>query len=119
MAIKVEFDAWLNDVKSFDWGHVAKVAHDQRARNDSGEWETVGKDYLDVTITAEQLAAIDGASKVRVVGNLKAGTYQKQDGSTGVSLKVRAVDIFPIDRASQDPVGVIKSVLGASEDVPF
>lgn len=118
MAVKVEFEAWLNEIKTFDWGYVAKVAHDQRAKNAAGEWETVGKDYIDVTITSDQLAGIDGALKVRVEGTLKADAYISKDGIARANLKVRATDIRPVDR-NQDPVATVKNILGPVEDVPF
>lgn len=103
MAITVEFEGWLNDVKQFDWGHVLKVSHDQRAKNEAtGEWETVGKDYIDVTVTPEQFAAVNGARKVRVIGSLKVSTFNKSDGSTGVALKVRAKDVTRIEKGADD-----------------
>jgi single-stranded DNA-binding protein len=121
MAIKVEFEAWLNEVKTFDWGYVANLAHDQRAKNDqTGEWETVGKDYVDVTITAEQMHGIEGATKVYVQGTLKADAYVGKDGSAKPKLKVRAQEIRPVDR--QDPVAIVKDILGVpavTDDLPF
>lgn len=100
MAISVEFEGWLNDVKQFDWGTVLKVTHDQRAKNDAtGEWETVGKDYIDVTVSPDQFQAVSGARKVRVTGSLKVGTYNKTDGTTGVSLKVRAHSVVRVEKA--------------------
>lgn len=121
MAIKVEFDAWINDVKSFDWGTVLKVSHDQRAKNEqSGEWETVGKDYLDVTVTAEQLSMIGDAKLVHVVGTLKKGNvFTKKDGSQDIDLKVRATELSPIQRNKPaEPSGWDKPAI-ADEDMPF
>lgn len=119
MAIKVEFEGWVNEAKVFDWGTVLKVTHDQRAKNDAGEWETVSKDYIDVTITPEQASAIASAKVVRVAGTLKVGTYEKRDGSTGIALKVRAQEVAPVERGFKaDPVSVVKNILGA-EDAPF
>ena len=98
MAINVEFDGWVNEVKVLDWGTILKVSHDQRAKNDAGEWETVGKDYFDVTVTADQAAVVGSAKKVHIIGTLKVGTYQKRDGGTGVALKVRAQSVSVVER---------------------
>jgi hypothetical protein len=121
MAIKVEFDGWVNEVKEFDWGTVLKVSHDQRAKNAAGEWETVGKDYFDVTVTADQARAIGSAKVVHIVGNLrKVETFEKRDGSVGVSVKVRATEVSPVERGFKaDPVSVVKSVLAPDEELPF
>lgn len=119
MAINVEFDGWLNEVKTFDWGFVAKITHDQRAKNQAGEWETVGKDYIDVTLTSEQFAVVNGASKVHVVGTLKVDAYMNKNGAAKPSMKVRALEIRPVDRKTADPIGVVRDVLGMSEDAPF
>ena len=99
MAINVEFDGWVNDTKVFDWGTILVVTHDQRAKNDAGQWETVGKDYFDVTVTAEQAAVVGSAKKVHVIGTLRVGTYAKKDGTNGVSLKVRAQSVSVVERA--------------------
>lgn len=100
MSIKVEFEGWVNDVKSFEWGHVLRVTHDQRAKNDAGQWETVGKDYLDVTVTSDQLSTLHDSKVVKVAGSLKVSTYTKKDGSVGVALKVRASHIEPVQRGA-------------------
>lgn len=98
MAIQVTFEGWVNETKQFDWGTVLKVSHDQRAKNAQGEWESVGKDYFDVTVTAEQAAQLVGARVVKVTGTLKVGTYEKRDGGVGVALKVRAQEVAPVER---------------------
>jgi single-stranded DNA-binding protein len=96
MAIKVEFEAWVNEVREFDWGVVYNVAHPQRAKNHQGEWETTGYDYLDVT--AERGFQKD--DRVKVVGTLKTKRYDKKDGSKGISLQVRAESIEKVERNS-------------------
>lgn len=122
MAVKVEFEGWVNEVKVFDWGTVLKVSHDQRAKNDAGEWETIGKDYFDVTVTAEQASAIAAAKVIKVAGTLKVGTYVKKDGTNGVALKVRAQEVSPVERGFKgDPVATVTQILKptAVEDIPF
>lgn len=99
MAVNVIFEGYVNEVKQFGWGNVAKVSHSQRAKNDAtGEWETVGKDYFDVTLP-EGVALAEGQI-VSVEGILKVGTYDKKDGSTGISLKVRAKTVNTVERGS-------------------
>lgn len=122
MAIQVVFEGFVNEVKALSWGNVAKVSHSQRAKNDAGEWETVGRDYFDVTLP-DGVNVNDG-SLVKVVGTLKVGTYEKNDGSTGVSLKVRATEVAPVERgqaapAASKPADIPSSWTPVSEDAPF
>lgn len=103
MALTIEFEGYVNKVKTFDWGTVVEMSHAQRAKNGiTGEWETVGKDYLDVTLPEGATAPAE-SSIARVSGTLKVGTYQKNDGSTGVSLKVRAHEITAAERRGAAP----------------
>ena len=104
MALNIEFEGYVDSVKVFGWGTVAKVTHAQRAKNDAtGEWETVGKDYLDVTLP--QGVEVTENTKVRVKGTFKTSTYEKRDGSTGIALKVRASSVEPVD-----PVSVVRNI---------
>jgi len=97
MAVEVNFEGYVNEVKQFSWGNVAKMSHNQRAKNDStGQWETVGKDYFDVTLP--EGVSVEENSIVAVKGTLKVGTYEKKDGTTGVSLKVRAQEVRKVER---------------------
>lgn len=97
MAINVDFEGYVNEVKQFGWGSVAKVSHSQRAKNEAtGQWETVGKDYFDVTLPDG--AIVDEGSLVKVKGTLKVGTYDKKDGTQGIALKVRAQEISAVER---------------------
>lgn len=99
MALNIQFEGYVNEVKQFGWGSVAKVSHNQRAKNDAGEWETVSKDYLDVTLP--EGAIVDEGSIVRVEGTFKVSTYDKRDGSTGVAIKVRAQSVTPVERGGK------------------
>ncbi len=123
MAINIEFEGYVNETKGFSWGWVAKVAHSQRAKNEAtGQWETVGKDYFDVTLP--EGALVTEGTIVRVKGTLKVGTYEKKDGTTGVALKVRAQEITPVERAGQSapasaPAGIPTSWEPADESLPF
>lgn len=110
MAVNVVFEGFVNEVKPFSWGTVAKVSHSQRAKNDAtGQWETVGKDYFDVTLP--EGVTIPEGELVRVEGTLKVGTYDKKDGTTGVALKVRAQSVRKVERGNRDAVAATKEVL--------
>jgi len=87
----VTLTGWLNDPKTFDWGSAAKVAIDVRRTNDLGEWETVDKVIYDVIsddpFPDEQRVIVSG----RITG---LNVYEKRDGTTGVSVKVRASSVI-------------------------
>jgi hypothetical protein len=115
MAINVVFEGFVNEVKPFSWGTVAKVSHSQRAKNDAtGQGETVGKDYFDVTLPAG--VTIPEGELVRVEGTLKVGTYDKKDGTTGVALKVRAQSVRKVERGNRDAIAAAKEVLAPVPD---
>lgn len=95
MSIKIEFTGYVQDVKSGvsattgkPWA-LAKVVHNQVKRNaDDTGWENVGKDYLDVFLPSGVM--VDKDDRIDVVGRLKTSTYEKQDGTKGISLSVNA-----------------------------
>lgn len=131
MAIKVEFTGYVNEVKSFSWGVIAKVSHNQVKKADDGSWETVGRDYFDVVLPAG--VSVSENERVDVVGRLKTKSFDKKDGSKGVSLEVRADSVtvaqsaranVSVPRQSATPVSEeVASWLGANakliEDAPF
>jgi len=95
MAIKneatIEVTGWCNNLKNFDWGTAFQLSVDVRAKNEAGEWETTDKTIYDCTI-GEQFTT--DARQVRVAGKITGvNTYAKKDGTTGVSIKVRAAFI--------------------------
>jgi hypothetical protein len=96
----VTVTGWLNDPKVFDWGSAAKIAVDTRKQNEAGEWETVDKVTYDVTFDGTFPDAKQVIAQGRIVG---INTYEKRDGTTGVSIKVRAESVIP----------------AVSEDLPF
>jgi hypothetical protein len=106
MALNIEFEGFVQDIRSFDWGTVVVVAHNQRAKSASGQWETVGKDYIDVTYDGP---TPEKDTLVKVRGSLKVSTYAKKDGSTGVALKVRATELAPFNRG--DAVAATREIL--------
>ena len=104
MALNIEFEGYVQEIKDFDWGRVVTVTHNQRLKSQTtGEWETVGKDYIEVTVEKGMNVPAKDAP-VKVSGSLKVSTYLKKDGSTGVALKVRAKDISdPVRAKSSAP----------------
>lgn len=87
---------WLQDVKDFDWGRALKVSVDVRKQNHQGEWETVDKTVYDVT-TDDRSMIFDGIKQVTVEGRITGtNVYQKRDGSSGFSIKVRGSSITPV-----------------------
>jgi len=94
--IQVEFKGYVNGVKSFDWGIVYDIAHNQVRKNDAGEWEKVGADYFNVIGPA----GFHEGDLVEVKGRLKTKRYEKRDGSKGMSLEVRADDITIVNKGN-------------------
>jgi single-stranded DNA-binding protein len=96
--IRVEFKGYVNEVRTFEWGTVYNVSHNQVRKNHQGEWETVGRDYFSV-VAPKDAPAFAKNDQVEVVGRLKTKTYDKRDGSgKGVSLEVRADEMRPVER---------------------
>lgn len=123
MTIRVSFDGWVNEVKSFDWGHVLKMTHDRRAQNQAGEWETVGKDYIDVIVDDAQLAQIHNEKLIHVEGGQKElRAYTKASGELGTGQTIKAFEVAPLRR---DSVAQVKSTVPDAwtpiepEDAPF
>jgi hypothetical protein len=85
----VEVTGWLNDVKDFEWGRALKLSVDVRKKDHQGEWQTVDKTIFDV-ITGGK-TPLEGVKQVKVTGRISGtNSFQKRDGSTGFSIKVRA-----------------------------
>lgn len=122
MAIDVKFEGFINSVRQFDWGVVYDVAHNQMMKDEQGEWKVDGKDYFSVTGPA----GFAEGDRVAIVGRLKTKTFDKKDGSKGVSLNVRATEMVKVERkggspqqaqaALQDVFGSVKSI---DDEAPF
>lgn len=112
MALHISFEGYVLEVTPLQWGTALKVSHQQRAKNDqTGEWETVGYDYLEVLIEDGDFAKGD---IVKVEGTLRKGKiYTKKDGSQDYDLKVRASAIEKVDR------GASASAPAANDEAPF
>jgi hypothetical protein len=92
---RIELTGWLNDVKDFDWGRALKVSVDVRKQTHQGEWETVDKTIYDVT-TDDRSQNFEGVKQVTVEGRISGtNVFQKRDGSSGFSIKVRGTSITP------------------------
>jgi len=105
MAIRIEFDGYVNEVKKYEWGVVYNVAHSQRAKNHQGEWETTGRDYFSVAVPFDSptiKTMFSESDRVEVAGKMRTKLYDKKDGSgKGVALEVRAESMSKLERNSQ------------------
>lgn len=123
---RVQITGWLNDVKDFEWGRALKVSVDVRKKNHQGDWETVDKTIYDCT--TDSRTPLEGVKQVTVTGRV-VGTnvFQKRDGSSGFSIKVRAETVTPV--ADDNPPKVGHAALndvwpaatpgGIAESAPF
>jgi hypothetical protein len=124
---RIELTGWLNDVKDFEWGRALKVSVDVRKQNHQGEWETVDKTIYDVT--TDSRAALDGVKQVVVTGRITGtNVFQKRDGTSGFTIKVRADAVSPaanqfvsekVDHAAVNAVWPTVTPGGISEEAPF
>lgn len=122
----IQLTGWLNDVKDFEWGRACKVSTDVRKKNHQGEWETVDKTVYDVV--TDNRAPLEGVKQVVVTGRI-VGTnvFEKRDGTSGFSIKVRADTVTPVVDDGQDKTGhaAVNQVWatatpgGVAESAPF
>jgi hypothetical protein len=119
--LELTFTGFVNGYKTFDWGTVIEMAHPNRKQNESGIWETLSTDYVDVVIDAKELGNYSHAlnqperTRLSVTGSLKPAAYLRKDGTPGVRLKVYARGI---DVVSKDPVKTVQDIL-QPVDAPF
>jgi len=104
MAISIEFQGFINEIKHFDWGTVYNVSHNQVRKTPSGEWETVGKDYFSV-VAPDDARNLTENTRVNIKGRFKTKRFDKRDGSKGISLEVRAETIEVVSRGDAPKVG--------------
>jgi hypothetical protein len=98
----VSVTGWLNDVKDFEWGRALKVGVDVRKKNHQGDWETVDKTIYDVT-TDDKSGDFDQVKQVTVTGRISGtNVFQKRDGTSGFSIKVRGESIVPAGEKVQE-----------------
>lgn len=96
---EVSFTAWVNGIEEGKFGPVLKVTYDQRKKNQqTGEWETADKYWIDVTGDAGILKQFANSRRVIVDGLLtKFDVYTKKDGSLGRGIRVWAQNISSVD----------------------
>jgi len=118
MAVQVEFEGYVKEIKPFNWGTVYTVAHRQVIKNAQDQWETAGYDYFEVSSDVK----IPEDAKVRVKGTLKTKRFDKRDGSKGIALQVRAAELEEIAKPASvsDMQGIWPDVKQIPEDnAPF
>lgn len=77
----------------------ARVAVNDRAKDEEGRWQTVGTSFYDLRVsgdTAKRLVALaedSGNVKVVFAGRYRVTEYQRKDGGTGMSHKVYVDEI--------------------------
>jgi hypothetical protein len=127
MALKIEFEGYVNEVKTFGWGTALRMSHSQRAKNkETGLWETIGKDKLDVILPdGFNPELIKEGMILNVLGSFKVETFEKRDGTLDYAFKVRATDIEQVERQGNRPtsdVGATLTSMGAApvdNEMPF
>ena len=123
---KVTVTGWLNNVADFEWGRALKLGVDVRKQNHQGEWETVDKTVYDVT-TDDRSQNFENVKQVTVIGRITGtNVFQKRDGSTGFSIKVRAESIEPAGEKVKEaaimetwPTAKIGQPVPIDESAPF
>jgi hypothetical protein len=123
---RVVITGWLNNVADFEWGRALKIGVDVRKQNHQGEWETVDKTVYDVT-TDDRSQNFEHVKQVTVVGRITGtNVFQKRDGSSGFSIKVRAESIEPAEDKVKEaaimqtwPTAKIGQATPIEESAPF
>jgi hypothetical protein len=124
MAVSIEFEGFVNDVRRFDWGVVYDVSHRQVTKDAQGNWQTAGYDYFGVTVN-EPVPGVEKDSKVKVVGTLKTKRYDKKDGSgKAVALNVRATSVELVQKPAsvsemQEIWPAVREIPAESDNAPF
>jgi hypothetical protein len=121
----VTVTGWLQNVADFEWGRAVKVAVDVNRKNHQGEWEKVDVTLYDCT-TDDKFQILEGVKQVTVNGRITGtNVFQKRDGSTGFSIKVRADSIIPAvdEKRSEAAVNAVWPTVnpnkGIESEAPF
>lgn len=116
MAVRIEFEGYIREVKPFDWGTVYEVAHRQVIKNAQGQWETSGYDYFSVSRDKGE-PTFEVEQKVSVKGYLKTKRYQKRDGSgSAMALNVRAESMEAMEKPAS--VGEMQGIWPEVKQIP-
>ena len=101
MALSLTFTGFVEEAKTFDWGSVVTVSHATRKKNEQGKWETVGRDYIDVTVDPSSdftwLLEAKKGTRVTVTGNAKISTYDKRDGTSAAKIRVWPQEVATVE----------------------
>jgi hypothetical protein len=123
---QIQLTGWLNDVKDFEWGRALKVSVDVRKKTEAGTWETVDKTIYDVT--TDNRTPLEGVKQVVVSGRITGtNVFEKRDGTSGFSIKVRAENVEPAanqvveksGHAALNEVWPVATPGGITEEAPF
>lgn len=122
MAVKIEFTGYVNRVREYDWGVVYDVAHNQMQKK-GDRWETIGRDYFSV-VGVEGGTRFAENDMVNIKGTLKTKTFDKQDGSKGIALNVRAEEMSKQATARDakpkaNPEAQLQDVWAEAQEVTF
>lgn len=112
MAIQIQFEGYVNEVKKFDWGVVYNVSHRQSKKNAKGEWETVGYDNFEVKSDGN----FEKGDRVKIVGTLRSRKYERRDGGTGLALDVWANEMTRIPKPAS--VGEMQQIWPEVRELP-
>lgn len=97
MALSLTFTGFVEEAKTFDWGSVVTVSHSNRKKNDAGQWETVSRDYIDISVEPNSdfawLLRAEKGTRITATGNARISTYEKRDGGAGVRIKLWPTDV--------------------------
>jgi len=121
MAVNIEFQGFVNEIKSFHWGTVYEISHNQVRKDHQGEWETVGRDYFSV-IAPDGLEELAKGSRVSVTGRFKTKRFDKKDGTKGISLEVRAESINVLSsnqKTGHAAINEVWPVKQIADEAPF
>jgi len=97
MAVRIEFEGYINFVKEYDWGTVYLVNHRQVIKNAAGDFETAGHDKFDVSVEKGK-PILDKGTKVLVKGTMKTKHFTRRTGEPGIGLQVRAESVEPMEK---------------------
>jgi single-stranded DNA-binding protein len=115
----VTVTGWLQNVSDFEWGRAVKVAVDVNRKNHQGEWEKVDVTLFDCT-TDDRSQYFEGVKQVTVTGRITGtNVFQKRDGSTGFSIKVRADEIRPAidEKRSEAAVNAVWPTVNPNQSI--
>ena len=105
MAIRSTFEAWVTEVKqTHEWGAFVTFSHQKRRKNPAtDEWETVGRDYIELSVPTELLPVVQNNALVAIVANLNGtpNAYLDKNGEPKARVNGSALEIVPVERVQR------------------